>query len=83
MSRGSEIENYIHVESDAVKYARRSVVSKCIIPKGSEITESVIDVKRPGTGIAPKYFSKIIGSKAVKDIPEDSTIQWDDIDYNQ
>ena len=83
LSRGLEIEDHIQVESNALKYARRSIVSKCNIPKGTEITENMIDVKRPGTGILPKYFTKIIGSKSLNDIPEDSTIQWDDIDYNQ
>ena len=28
-------------------------------------------------------ISKIIGSKTIKDITEDSTIQWDDIEVNQ
>ena len=83
ISRGTEITDHIQVESDAVKYARRSIVSISNIPKGTEITENMIDVKRPGTGISPKYFSKIIGSKTIKDITEDSTIQWDDIDANQ
>tara|TARA_Y100000996_G_scaffold410861_1_gene393966 strand:- start:1290 stop:2366 length:1077 start_codon:yes stop_codon:yes gene_type:complete len=83
ISRGSEIEDHIQVESEAVKYARRSIVSKSSISKGTEIKENMIDVKRPGTGILPKYFSKIIGAKALKDIPEDSIIQWDDIDCNQ
>ena len=83
ISRGTEITDHIQVESDAVKYARRSIVSICTIPKGTKISEDMIDVKRPGTGISPKYFSKIIGSKTINDIPEDSTIQWDDIDANQ
>ena len=83
ISRGSEIEDHIEVESDAVKYARRSIVSKSSISKGTKITEDMVDVKRPGTGISPKYFSKIIGCKTIKDIPEDSTINWDDIDSNQ
>lgn len=83
ISRGSEIENHIQAESDAVKFARRSVVSRIDISKGTEITEDMIYVKRPGTGISPKYFSKIIGSRTVKNILEDSIIQWEDIDYNQ
>jgi sialic acid synthase SpsE len=83
MSRGSSVRDNFSAESSAVEFARRSIVSKCDIPKGTEITENMIDVKRPGTGILPKYFFKIIGSKTLKDIPEDSTIQWTDIDFNQ
>ncbi len=83
MSRGSGVRDNFSAESSAVEFARRSIVSKYDIPKGTEITENMIDVKRPGTGILPKYFFKIIGSKTLKDIPEDSTIQWNDIDFNQ
>ena len=83
MSRGSRVRDNFSAESSAVEFARRSIVSKCGIPKGTEITENMIDVKRPGTGILPKYFFKIIGSKTLKDIPEDSTIQWADIDSNK
>jgi len=83
MSRGSGIRDNFSAESSAVEFARRSIVSRYDIPQGTEITENMIDVKRPGTGILPKYFFKIIGSKTLKDIPEDSTIQWTDIDFNQ
>ena len=83
MSRGLGVRDNFSAESSAVEFARRSIVSKYDIPKGTEITENMIDVKRPGTGILPKYFFKIIGSKTLKDIPEDSTIQWNDIDFNQ
>ena len=83
MSRGLGVRDNFSAESSAVEFARRSIVSKYDIPKGTGITENMIDVKRPGTGILPKYFFKIIGSKTLKDIPEDSTIQWTDIDFNQ
>ena len=83
MSRGSRARDNFSAESNAVEFARRSIVSKYNIPKGTEITENMIDVKRPGTGILPKYFFKIIGSKTLKDIPEDSTVQWNDIDFSQ
>lgn len=42
----------------------------------------MLDVKRPGTGILPKFFSKIIGYKAQRDIDEDTTLQWNDISEN-
>ena len=83
ISRGSNLRTEFNAETEAVKFARRSIVSKFDIPKGTKITENMIDVKRPGTGISPKYFFKIIGSKTLKNIQEDSTIQWDDIDFSQ
>ena len=39
----------------------------------------MLDIKRPGTGIPPKYFEKIIGSSTLKDIEEDVPINFEDI----
>ena len=83
ITRGSEIRTSFSSESEAVKYARRSLVSKTKIPKGTTITESMLDVKRPGTGIPPKFFSEIIGSIALVDIDEDTTLEWDHIQQKQ
>lgn len=83
VSRGSATRNSFSSESEAVKYARRSLVSKIKIPKGSIITESMLEIKRPGTGIPPKFFSKIVGSVAKIDIDEDITLEWDHIQQKQ
>lgn len=34
-------------------------------------------IKRPGTGLAPKYYYKIVGKKAKKNIKENELINWD------
>lgn len=54
--------------------ARKSIVSKVYISKGTRITSDMLTIKRPGTGLAPKYLNKIIGKKAKKDINPDSMI---------
>ena len=36
----------------------------------------MLDIKRPGTGIAPKSFSEVVGCIAMMDIDEDTTLQW-------
>jgi sialic acid synthase SpsE len=79
ISRGKNIRQKFDSESEAVKYARRSVISTKTIQKGTTITKEMLDVKRPGTGIPPKYIDKVIGSIAVTDIQEDVPIQWTDI----
>ena len=76
VSRGSSTRESFNSESEAVKYARRSLVSKIKISKGTVITESMLDIKRPGTGIPPKFFSQIIGSKSIVDVDEDTTLEW-------
>ena len=61
-------------EEKIKKVARRSVVAKVDIPKGTTITEDMLDVKRPGTGIAPKYWHSIVGRKAKENIKTDEII---------
>jgi len=79
ISRGKPTRDDFKVESEAVKYARRSIVSVCKIQKGTKITKEMLDIKRPGTGIYPKFLTKVIGSTANNEIKEDTPIQWDDI----
>lgn len=75
ISKGKSVRDSFASEAEAIKFARRSVVSTQKIPKGTIITKEMVDIKRPATGLAPKLLSKVIGSKAIKDIQEDSPIQ--------
>lgn len=79
MSKGNPKRQNFQSESEAIKFARRSLVSKIKIQKGTTITKDMLDIKRPGTGIPPKYFNQIIGHITENDIEEDSTLQWSDI----
>ena len=79
ITRGKSIRNNFDSEKEAVKFARRSLVSAIKIPKNSTITKDMLDVKRPGTGISPKFFEKILGKKTLRDISEDEVLQWVDI----
>ena len=54
---------------------RVSIVSIVPIKKGGVITHEMIDVRRPGTGLAPKYYDKLIGAKALVDIPKECPIK--------
>ena len=83
LSRGSSTRKEFPSEIDSIKYARRSIVSKERIEKGSKITLEMLDVKRPGTGIQPKFLEAIIGKTAIKDISEDVPITWDDIENHE
>jgi len=72
-------DTFIPEEIDARKYARRSLVAKVKIPMGTILTPELLTFKRPGTGISPKEYDKIIGKKASSDILKDEIIQWDKI----
>lgn len=61
-------------EMPARLYARRSIVAKREIPKGTLITEDMITFKRPGTGIEPSKAGSVIGRVALDTIREDEII---------
>ena len=58
ISKGSSVRSEFPSEVNSIKYARRSIVSKEKIEKVSKITLEMVDVKRPGTGIQPKFFGE-------------------------
>jgi sialic acid synthase SpsE len=39
----------------------------------------MIDIKRPGDGLAPIFIEEIVGKRAKKDIKKDDIILWDAI----
>jgi len=80
VSKGMQTRKNINSENAAIKYARRSIVSKTKILKGTKITEDLLEIKRPGTGIQPRFLDKILGKITSKDIEEDLPITWDDLD---
>jgi sialic acid synthase SpsE len=67
-------------EDRARQYARRSVVTLESIKKGDFFTSENIGCKRPGTGISPTMFEKILGKRATKDILVDSILDPNDIE---
>jgi len=56
---------------------RVSICSLREIPKGVIITKEMIDIRRPGYGIEPRFFEQVIDRTARKDIRADEPITWD------
>ena len=57
--------------------ARRSIVAQCRIPKGAVVTHDMIAIKRPGTGIEPRFYDRIVGKRVQLDVEEDEILQWE------
>lgn len=74
---GDGIKRLTEDEERIKKVVRRSIVAKVNIPKGAVITEDMLDIKRPGIGIEPKYLSKIIGKRAKRDIEPDELVTFE------
>ena len=66
----------VEAESDAYRYARRSIVTNRDIPAGATITRDMLTFKRPGTGIYPKFVDIVVGRTVNSDIPEDTVLEW-------
>lgn len=73
-SLGDGIKKVTQSESQNIEIARKSIVASRTIKRGELFTESNITVKRPGTGISPMLWEKIIGTAANKDYAEDEQI---------
>jgi len=71
---GNGIKRPVAGEEENKRLGRRSVVAKVDIAEGTTITDEMLDVKRPGTGIEPKHIHMVIGRKAKKDIKKDELI---------
>tara|TARA_B100000315_G_C14557903_1_gene579093 strand:- start:1852 stop:2031 length:180 start_codon:yes stop_codon:yes gene_type:complete len=55
--------------------ARKSIIAATNIKKGETFSEENLTVKRPGTGISPMNWDKVIGKGANKDYEEDNFIE--------
>jgi sialic acid synthase SpsE len=63
-------------EKKIMKLVRKSIVAKKDIPRGMKMTKEVLTIKRPGTGIEPKFLEKVVGKIAKIDIKKDELITF-------
>ena len=66
-------------EIPTAEVARRSVVAATDIAAGETITDEHLIMKRPGTGLMPKYARLVVGRRAARDIPADTLIALTDL----
>jgi sialic acid synthase SpsE len=67
-------------ELDARKYARRSLVAARDLKAGTTITPEMLIPKRPGLGISPFHYDRLLGRRLAVDVAEDAILQWDMLD---
>lgn len=66
-------------EKEMKKAFRRSLVARVAIKKGQKITQNMLGVKRPGTGIPSSEIFKVIGKKARTDLAKNTIIKYADL----
>lgn len=71
---GSGHKTISESERKNIEIARKSIVAACPIKAGELLTEDNLTVKRPGNGISPMCWNKVIGTIATKDFEEEEVI---------
>ena len=79
-AKGNGKKNPSKSEEKNLQTNRVSIISLEKIKAGQRITKNLIDIRRPGTGIQPKYFDEITGRKAKIDIPKETPLTFDMIE---
>lgn len=73
--RGSGRKIVTPSEQRNIVIARKSIVARKAISKGEVLAEDNITCKRPGNGISPMNWYKVLGRKAVRDFDTDELIE--------
>ena len=73
---GCGIKKVSDSEKKNMPIARKSIVASRDIKKGELLTDENLTVKRPGNGISPMEWDKIIGKTAKKDFDYDHLIEF-------
>jgi len=74
LALGDGVKKPSKSELPNVKIVRKSIVAKTTIKKGDILNSSNLTIKRPGAGISPMQWDKIMNTKATKNYKEDELI---------
>jgi N,N'-diacetyllegionaminate synthase len=61
-------------EQKNIEIARKSIVTADLIKKGELFSEDNLTTKRPGNGVSPIFWDKVIGKKSNRDYTKDELI---------
>lgn len=67
-------------EEPARLNARRSIVVRKNLSAGHCIGPEDIICKRPGMGISPLFWDKVLGQKTIRSLQADQPLNWNDLD---
>jgi N-acetylneuraminate synthase len=74
---GSGIKGPAPCELPNLSVARKSVVAARKLAQGHQLATEDLDIKRPGSGLAPKLLPALIGRTLRVSIDKDEMIRWD------
>ena len=72
---GDKIKKVTKSEKKNINIVRKSIVASTAIKKNEKFSIFNITCKRPGTGISPLFFKKLIGKKSMKNFKKNDLIR--------
>jgi N,N'-diacetyllegionaminate synthase len=67
------------VEEESRLFSRRSIVAGVDIRADESIAPWMLAFKRPGSGLEPRNWEKLVGMTARRNIAKDTILQWEDL----
>lgn len=80
VAMGDGVRKFSDNENEIKKVARKSIILNDNLKKGEVLEKEMLSIKRPGTGIAPKYVDDLIGKTVNKDLKSGHVLQWEDLE---
>ena len=69
-------------ELDTAAVARRSLVAAVDLPAGTMLTERLIAIRRPGTGLPPAMLASFVGKRLAVEVAANTLLSEDMIEEN-
>ncbi|SEO66721.1 N-acetylneuraminate synthase [Paenibacillus sp. OK076] len=79
-SMGDGVKRCMPSEESTKSVARKSLVAGRAMQAGEQIQEQDVVIKRPGTGIPPKYYFDVVGKILSRDVEEDQLLSREDFE---
>jgi N-acetylneuraminate synthase len=73
---GDGVKRVMPCEAGNKKTHQKSLVVRRPIASGEVITSGHLACKRPGNGLAPRFYAQVVGRRAARDLAADELIDW-------
>ena len=77
VAMGDGVRKFSDNELEIKKVARKSIVLNQDVSEDMIIERKMLSIKRPGTGIPPKFIDDVVGKKLIKDLKANNVLKWD------
>lgn len=69
----------LECETPAHKFARRSIVAARQVAAGTVLSSDDLAIKRPGTGLPPEFFERLVGRRTTRALAADTLLTLEDV----